>query len=206
MERYTLYLLLQKYDVIIPQIQRDYAQGREDKESLRREFLGDLLNVLSSDAPRELNLDFVYGYIDNGHCFYPLDGQQRLTTLWPLYWYLCPVEELDKSRAWLSKFSYRTRISATRFCEKLVENADNIKRALSEEVSKVITELPWFRVSWHQDPTVKGMLVVLDAIQRLSKDYNKALLWHRLVEDQRIGFYLLDIKSEQFRLLSLIHI
>lgn len=206
MERYTLYLLLQKYDVIIPQIQRDYAQGREDKESLRREFLGDLLNVLSSDAPRELNLDFVYGYIDNGHCFYPLDGQQRLTTLWLLYWYLCPVEELDKSRAWLSKFSYRTRISATRFCEKLVENADNIKRALSEEVSKVITELPWFRVSWHQDPTVKGMLVVLDAIQRLSKDYNKALLWHRLVEDQRIGFYLLDIKSEQFRLTDELYI
>lgn len=210
MERYTLYSLLQKYDVIIPQIQRDYAQGREDKKSLRRDFLDNLLNVLSSDSHKELNkelnLDFVYGYIENGTCFYPLDGQQRLTTLWLLYWFLCPIEKLDKSCAWLSKFSYRTRITATRFCEKLVEKAKDIKTAPSEEVSNMITELPWFRVSWHQDPTVKGMLVVLDAIQNLTEGFDKALLWHRLVEDQRIGFYLLDIKSEQFRLTDELYI
>lgn len=206
MERYTLYSLLQQYNVIIPQLQRDYAQGREDKQGLREEFLCELKDVLSIEEPRKLSLDFVYGYTDNEACFYPLDGQQRLTTLWLLSWYLCPLEELGESCDWLSKFSYRTRISASRFCEQLVANADAIKSNVSEGLSKVITEMPWFRVSWLQDPTVKGMLVVLDAIHRLTMDYDKALLWYRLVEEQRIGFYLLDIKSSQFRLTDELYI
>ena len=69
----------------IPIIQRDYAQGRLGKENLRKNFLADLKNAL--DSNEIMKLDFVYGSIEKDY-LNPLDGQQRLTTLWLLHWYI----------------------------------------------------------------------------------------------------------------------
>jgi uncharacterized protein with ParB-like and HNH nuclease domain len=91
----TLRELLNKYKVIVPQIQRDYAQGRDSEIDLRKGFIGKIKQSLEIDAP-PLNLDFVYGYTEKINnvtiAFIPLDGQQRLTTLWLLHWYLAPRE------------------------------------------------------------------------------------------------------------------
>jgi Protein of unknown function DUF262 len=64
----------------IPKFQRDYAQGRHDPgvTDIRSAFLDALHEALTDGDP--LGLDFVYGDIDNG-VLRPLDGQQRLTTL-----------------------------------------------------------------------------------------------------------------------------
>ena len=74
----TLWRLLKDYKIVIPLIQRDYAQGRRGKEYIRSSFLKQIKDCL--DNKKELTLDFVYGNIENGS-FQPLDGQQRLTTL-----------------------------------------------------------------------------------------------------------------------------
>jgi uncharacterized protein with ParB-like and HNH nuclease domain len=82
-----------EYKIIIPQIQRDYAQGREDKSNEYKiksyGFILKLIEVLTTDNPA-LNLDFVYGYTKSigkeQLAFFPLDGQQRLTTLWLLHY------------------------------------------------------------------------------------------------------------------------
>ena len=39
---YDLRTLLEKYDVVVPVIQRDYAQGRKDKEYIRKTFLSEI--------------------------------------------------------------------------------------------------------------------------------------------------------------------
>ena len=72
----------------IPLIQRDYAQGRVDTKTarIRRDFLATLHDALAGDEP--LGLDFVYGDLRDDGTFKPLDGQQRLTTLFLLHWYL----------------------------------------------------------------------------------------------------------------------
>ena len=51
----------------------------------------------------------------------PLDGQQRLTTLFLLHWYAAKRENIPAGQ-WevLKKFSYATRPSARRFCEQLL--------------------------------------------------------------------------------------
>src|SRR5713101_8116356 len=77
----------------VPLIQRDYAQGRESQKDVRNDFLGALHGSLSlppGDSKLPLNLDFVYGSLEAGSVprFLPLDGQQRLTTLFLLHWYL----------------------------------------------------------------------------------------------------------------------
>lgn len=106
---------------------------------------------------KTLHLDFVYGSLrqtKKGTIFTPLDGQQRLTTLFLLHWYFGEAKEN------LEKFSYETRASSREFCEKLV-NA-NIKK--EKELSKQIKNQSWFMPFWEQDPTVSSMLNMLDSI------------------------------------------
>lgn len=79
----------------IPIIQRDYAQGRTSKEvtRIRIRFLTSLYEALTNNSP--IKLDFVYGEIKEKKLI-PLDGQQRLTTLFLLHWYIARHEEIDE--------------------------------------------------------------------------------------------------------------
>ena len=58
----TLWQLLGKCKVVIPILQRDYAQGRVGYENLREKFLSAILAALDGD--KQLKLDFVYGSSD----------------------------------------------------------------------------------------------------------------------------------------------
>ena len=87
-------LLQQHTHIQIPIIQRDYAQGRPDEQEVRDTFLAALEDALlkpAHDVSLPLNLDFIYGSVEEFQGktqFLPLDGQQRLTTLFLLHWYL----------------------------------------------------------------------------------------------------------------------
>ena len=66
-------------------------------------------------------LDFVYGDVQGG-VLRPLDGQQRLTTLFLLHWYVASLAgSLDPAAPWL-RFSYATRPTARDFCLTIAEN------------------------------------------------------------------------------------
>ena len=84
----TFWKFLTNNTIEIPIIQRDYAQGRLGKEYLRKSFLTDIKdaldNALKDDGKTEMKLDFVYGSLEDVKLS-PLDGQQRLTTLWLLH-------------------------------------------------------------------------------------------------------------------------
>ncbi|TWO18530.1 DUF262 domain-containing protein [Campylobacter hyointestinalis] len=164
--------LLKTYSVKIPIIQRDYAQGRNDgkTEKIREKFLNSIFDALKSGE--NLHLDFVYGSVKN-NIFTPLDGQQRLTTLFLLHLYFGENTNLNK-------FSYETRASSREFCEKLIENMREIKKeflpdtddqAKKTYISEQIKDRPWFMAFWEQDPTVKSMLTMLDDIcQKANKN------------------------------------
>ena len=89
----TFWNLLKNRGIVIPIIQRDYAQGRsgEKYQHIRENFLkqiGKVLGVLSPEEGEKASnsMDFIYGMEDvnpiNGeNSIYPIDGQQRLTTL-----------------------------------------------------------------------------------------------------------------------------
>ena len=94
-ETYTLINLLRQSGNVskieIPMIQRDYAQGRKssDVSKIRSRFLESLYNSLTQK--KSIKLDFVYGEITDNNTLIPLDGQQRLTTLFLLHLYLIIV-------------------------------------------------------------------------------------------------------------------
>lgn len=176
--------------ITIPMIQRDYAQGRLSEYEVRRRFLDVIFGALVNDE--ELELDFIYGSIeslDDKQYFIPLDGQQRLTMLFLLYWYIASREldicEFAKLQARLIKFSYSTRPTARNFCEKLCTQVFNIGNKPSLE----ITESQWFYEAYNQDPTVKSMLVVLDEIHERYIKQQKVLY----TSLDKIGFYVLPL-------------
>lgn len=182
----------------IPMIQRDYAQGRNDKktEYIRTKFLNDIYEVLESNQKGEkkvLNLDFVYGYIEN-NTFIPLDGQQRLTTLYIIYWYLGFKDDIDFSQYGLNLFSYKTRQSTKEFL-KSINNLDNqlkIKEDCNNDFKKLtctIKNQPWYNLKWDYDPTVKGFMQTLQDVVLLFSDIS----FSTLKDDKPLCFHFLKI-------------
>lgn len=161
----TFWKFLTDNTIEIPIIQRDYAQGRLGKEYLRKIFLADIKNALENKS--KMKLDFVYGSVENEKMS-PLDGQQRLTTLWLLHWYIALMsdnlnEEVCKT---LAKFTYETRISSREFCQNLCrpENFTAFKDFKPTEKRRIvdyITSRTWFYSAWKQDPTIQSMLRML---------------------------------------------
>ena len=198
----SFWKFIQENTIEIPIIQRDYAQGRIGKEQLRTSFLKELKEAL--DKKQLLKLDFVYGSVENGD-LQPLDGQQRLTTLWLLHWYIAlKAEKLKEASNILKNFSYETRISSREFCKKLCE-AD-FTQFIEGSVVDFITQQTWFYSSWKQDPTIQAMLSMLggttneeeakDNIEVVFKggDFNE--YWTRLTsEEAPIVFYYQPLKD-----------
>ena len=180
---------VQLQKIVIPIIQRDYAQGRTDADvqRVRKRFLNSLHKAITESA---ITLDFVYGDIDKDGVMTPLDGQQRLTTLFLLHYYAAKKEGIAKEEyAFLHNFSYETRYSARDFCDYLVEHHEpSFTLTLSEEIK----DQAWFPLEWKKDPTISSMLVMLDAIAEVFKDTEN--IWNRL-KDGAISFYFLPIKD-----------
>lgn len=174
--------------IIIPIIQRDYAQGRLETNvnRVRSRFLDALYKAVTE---KPITLDFVYGDIDAAGNMTPLDGQQRLTTLFLLHWYAAKKDRIaEYEYQFLRKFSYETRYSARDFCEDIVKYMPQF----NDIISKEIINQTWFPLDWQQDPTISSMLVMLDAIDDKFKSVDN--LWQKL-KDNSITFYFLPIKD-----------
>lgn len=200
--------LIKKYNILIPKLQRDYAQGRESAQKIRNSFLDKIEGYLLKGSEEKLHLDFVYGYTNRGSdrdTFIPLDGQQRLTTLFLLFWYASrfssEIIQNKEISSLLKGFSYETRLSSERFCHKLVNS--NMEILNVKILSDYIKNQHWFVRNWENDPTVKAMLVMLDSIHmKFAKSDN---LMQELL-DRPITFKLIDIKSDNFKLTDELYI
>lgn len=172
--KYTFWKLLKENYIQIPIIQRDYAQGRDEDKVIRiRDKFLNTLYIIIENNDKSIDLDFVYGKvekIEDKSVFIPLDGQQRLTTLFLLHWYLAPRDNENKIkeeyRNLLEKFTYETRVTSRDFCNELVngEVEINLNCKNIDLLSDRIKEEKWFYESWLKDPTIKSMLKMLDAI------------------------------------------
>ncbi len=196
--RQSLWTLLNSdMKIEIPIIQRDYAQGRSNNKArkIREKFVGALVDVLSSSNSR-LELDFVYGSIEN-KIFRPLDGQQRLTTLFLLHWFIANELKLEKEiKETLLKFTYETRISSREFMKSLVLSSCNLGEG--ETIAERIKDAKWFYSSWQMDPTIQGALNTLETIEKvLSKVESVEKIWNRLtsLESPAVSFNFRELEN-----------
>lgn len=193
-EQLSFWQLLSKSSVEIPIIQRDYAQGREEQKKVRETFISSLSDAFLPNS-KPIELDFVYGDVKND-TLYPLDGQQRLTTLFLLHWYIALKENTlsEQNKAILMKFTYQTRMSSREFCQNLIEKSIRCEN-IEDEVSSILKNVFWFVKFWEKDPTIKAMLTMLDAIHLKFREEEN--IWERLVDEKvrPITFHFIQLEN-----------
>ena len=170
-----------RFDVIcVPRLQRDYAQGRHTVK------IDDIRNTLLSEifSGMPVHLNMIFGDVDDSlhgcRRFIPIDGQQRLTTLFLLYLYRNKMISKKLGDDTLKKFTYETRRSSTDFIKQLVENGWT-EKIETGKFSETIRNENWYRQVWDDDPTVAGMLVMLNDIHK-----------YAMCQPESIGFPDLD--------------
>ena len=195
--KYTFWKLISEYSIEIPIIQRDYAQGRTNEKTIkiRNKLVKDIFNAFPDG---NLDFDFVYGDIkeENANKYLiPLDGQQRLTTLFLLHWYLANKDnEINSIKDNLLKFTYKTRTSSREFCRELIEKGVPIPTDCSEDIlSNMIKNASWFYLSWKRDPTIKAMLVMLDSIHETFVSTEGC--FEKLKNNEIISFHFIPIEN-----------
>src|SRR5690606_9219185 len=83
--------------------------------------------------------------------FIPLDGQQRLTTLYLVHWYLIQQLELEEELEILKKFSYATRVGAKDFCQLLTNTFFETQKSELTLSETIINNENYFS-DWKKDP------------------------------------------------------
>ena len=127
------------------------------------------------------DLNYIYGYEEDG-CFVPIDGQQRLTTLWLLYLYLYARKGRMENFHVHMRFS--SREYAEDFCERLFEHMGNLLREVSDNclLDEVIIDQNWMITCWTDNATVRNMLSTLRNIHQKINSENFDEVYKRLVE------------------------
>jgi hypothetical protein len=164
--------LVKSRKIVIPIIQRDYAQGRNNPKavSVRTRLIDEWIDILQ-DPDLRMDFNYIYGN-QTGDVFYPVDGQQRLTSLYLLHWYLAMAtdntEEIDK---W--QFDYKTRNSASEFFSFLrdVKKSETLFKILCSDVNENVKQSDirnesWFKTKWENDPTVVSCVNFLCMLSR----------------------------------------
>lgn len=187
--------LIKDKKIEIPKYQREYAQGRNNRraEGIRTGLVNALYEALDKYTP--LELDFIFGGNEddnnkennNNDKFHPVDGQQRLTILYLLHWYIFQrAGDENALKVLHDNFSYATRTTSRSFCENICGKLDLKFDSNEEDISAQLKDMPWFTGAMGHDPTVKSMLVVIDCIHNKFKE----------ADDIKIKDYAEKLKGE----------
>ena len=151
-KNYSLITFLKDHIIVIPAMQRDYAQGRDNAEAtnIRNLFISTILDAVFDG--KDLSLDFTYGDSENNDArrYYPIDGQQRLTTLFLVYAHVLikarreEDKETIKNLEFLQNFRFEERYKAEEY----------LKELLSEKLNEARLTMPEL---WHKNPTAEGL-------------------------------------------------
>ena len=180
MEIKTFAEFIKHYNIEIPIIQRDYVYGREKSRETGKALVKAM--IYSIQNCKVLDLNFIYGIetkSENEKAYYfPIDGQQRLTTLFLLYWYISIKSGHKEEFFQLNPdFSYKTRSSAREFFLWISDSNNTELFDLIEEGKKKIDEgmrdMSGFKASWNYDNTVQSCIYILSEIDNLLKRDNK---------------------------------
>jgi len=142
---------LQEYKFFIPSYQRGYRWNTKQVE--------DLLNDIDEFMPREVDgkknektwyclQPIVIKKRQDGQ-YEVIDGQQRLTTIYLILFYLNSVYT-EENRSPLFEINYETRIDSTEFLKNLKRNEENDKNIDFFYISKAYQHI----CNWFKNPTL----------------------------------------------------
>lgn len=172
----------------IPMIQRDYVQSLDEQKF--KKFLNVLVEALNNGT--ELSLDFIYGNINEDGVFEPIDGQQRLTTLALLTFYLYCRQSENILQNPFEYITYATRQSANNFCQLLRGDKWKNKFNDTDNPSNIIkNDIKYFK-EYDEDTTIFAMLQALDKIHNSIKNQDIDSLTKNI---SNISFHIFPMES-----------
>lgn len=126
--------------------------------------------------------------------FIPLDGQQRLTTLFLIYWYIANVLKDKESKRVLQRFKYATRSSSKEFLQFLTHSENCFDYGSNSLIDNIQNHEDFFS-KWTKDPTVVSMLFVLDEINKQldEKSIEPRDAWKKLTKQEIVTFDFFDL-------------
>lgn len=197
----NLLTLFSQNNFIIPEIQREYVWGHNEKVITKflRELKGKIGEICSQcrvpDSNDKINIGFLYTYkpdyvkVQNERFLDEnlIDGQQRITTLFLLLFYFGLRE--GRKNDFLSllrydglsmSFNFKVRDLTRRFLLDLVENIISV-----DQLSK-IEQQTWYLQDYESDVSISGMIKSLKIIQNEFPDnakyynhfINNIVFWH----------------------------
>lgn len=175
--------------ILIPATLRDYRQSSD--ASLVQNLLDDIFAAIRDD--RHLELDFVIGTTDDGR-FIPLDGQQRLITLFLVELCLARLadEPLDELQG---RLEYQSRKASRQIIEKLINSLPELETEYLPRIKTIIEDQIWFSSEFQTDPVVSSLLETLVLIgERAVRLDDPQEAYESFCRN--IGFNLLELGNE----------
>ncbi len=188
MEKNSINNLLQNYNLVVPEIQREYVWG--NNKYVVETFIHDLVESIKNG---EANIGFLYSY-KNGTEYHIIDGQQRFTTIILLLYVLAARNEslhrefvqLLRINDTVPAFAYRVRTTTVSFMRHLFVS----RLTDADEIEKQI----WYKRAYNNDVTIKAILGTIKIFNVLSlselkyKDVlEKVTFWYFAVEQTSQG-------------------
>lgn len=183
--------LLNKYTMVVPEIQREYVWGNKSNQGVLEKFLTELDFALNNN--KDTNIGFLYSYDAKNNEHYIIDGQQRFTTIILLLFYYAVQEnrteefnELLKTSSPMMKFSYRVRPLTEQFLNYLFSEIKSI------EDLKQIKDLSWYITEYDTDKTIKSIFDFYQFICNKKNSFEN-INYNSLLN--RVKFYYFDVKQ-----------
>ena len=208
MEKESFETLFEKYIVCIPAIQREYVQGYDEEETniVRKNFVNDIFNAIFNDGTVDIGI--IYGYTQKDESgekpiFFPVDGQQRITTLYVIYWCLSMMKTETEDDLLKDKIlQYEVRNSTTRFFKELVnkEKIEFFKKCFSrkDSIYESLVSQEWFESQWLSDVTVLAVINVISEIyHKIIKKEDEKNFWDKALKNfSNIKFSLITFNND----------
>lgn len=208
MEKETFIGLFNNYIICIPAIQREYVQGYDEEQTniVRANFIDDIFDALSNESI--LDIGIIYGYTQKEESigksiFFPVDGQQRITTLYVIYWCLSMMKREKEDDLLKDKIlQYEVRNSTTRFFKELVnkEKIEFFKKCFSRKNSiyESLVSQEWFESQWLSDVTVLAVInVISEVYHKIIKKEDVKNFWDKAMKNfSNIKFSLITFNND----------
>ena len=162
MDKKSINDLLENFNFVVPEIQREYVWGATKNKRVLSQFLKDLDHKLEQG---DANIGFLYSY-ESGTEHYLIDGQQRYTTILLLCYYLAALEgdysysqfvsrlKLDQN---VQAFAYRVRSNTESFLKNLLKSGVTDHNEVSDQT--------WYKSEYENDPTILSMVGALEVFR-----------------------------------------
>lgn len=187
MDKKNINDLLDNFNFVVPEIQREYVWGATKNKRVLSQFVKDLDHKLGQG---DANIGFLYSY-ESGAEHYLIDGQQRYTTILLLCYYLASLEGDNSHLQFVGRLKFDKNVQA--FAYRVRSNTESFLKNLFKSGVidyKCISDQTWYKSEYENDITIISMIGALEVFGNVLKECKHITLSNIL---NHVFFWYFDV-------------